>query len=167
MAQFLPDGQEVALRPIRPADKDALASGLTRLSARSVYNRFLSPKPSFSAAELRYLTEVDGHDHLAVVVEDPDRAGRLIAEGRWVRLADDPEAAEIAITVADCWQRRGIGSLIASVLAHEAHRNGIRRFTATVAAENTAALRLLEKAAEQLHLRHNGAVDDAVIDLAA
>jgi RimJ/RimL family protein N-acetyltransferase len=167
MAYLLPDGHQVELRPIRPRDKDGLAAGLSRLSERSVYRRFLSPKPSFSLAELRYLTEVDGHDHVALVVEDPDETSELIGVGRWVRLADEPSTAEIAITVADCWQRRGIGTLLARALADEARVHGIRRFTATVARENTPALRLLAKASEHLELRHSGAVDDAVVDLAA
>ena len=154
-------------RPILPSDKAALASGLNRLSSRSVYRRFLSPKPSFSASELRYLTEVDGHDHVALVIDDPDRPGEVIAVGRWIRLADDPDSAEIAITVADCWQRRGLGSLLARALGDEARVQGIRRFTATVSAENQPALRLLEKAADHLELRHAGALDDAVVDLAA
>ena len=164
---LLSDGTRLEVRPIRADDKRGIESGLSRLSERSVYRRFLSPKTSFSAAELRYLTEVDGHDHVAIVVEDPDQPGELIAVGRWVRLADDPTSAEIAITVADCWQRRGLGSLLASVLGDEAHQHGIRRFTASVSAENVPALRLLDKAAERLELRHNGIVEDAVVDLAA
>ena len=164
---LLSNGTTLEVRPIRAGDKRALELGLARLSDRSVYRRFLTPKPSFSASELRYLTEVDGHDHVAVVVEDPDNPGELIAVGRWVRLPADPASAEIAITVADCWQGRGIGSLLASVLGDEAQRHGIRRFSATMSAENVPALRLLEKAAERLQLRHNGSLDDAVVDLAA
>ena len=167
MLQRLPGGDELELRPIRPGDKHGLASGLSRLSARSVYRRFLSPKPAFSLAELRYLTEVDGRNHVAIVVDDPDHPGELIAVGRWVRLAEDPDAAEIAITVADCWQRRGLGSLLARALGEEARAQGIRRFTATMSAQNTAALRLLEKAADHLELSHHGRTDDAVVDLAA
>jgi RimJ/RimL family protein N-acetyltransferase len=154
-------------RPIRPDDKQALRSGLHRLSDASVYRRFLSPKPNFSAAELRYLTEVDGKDHVAFVIDDPDNECELIAVGRWVRLADEPATAEIAITVADCWQRKGIGTLLARTLAVEARNQGIRRFSATIASENEPALRLLETASEHLELRHGSGVEDAVIDLAA
>jgi acetyltransferase len=167
MLQRLPDGAELELRPIRADDKPALATGLSRLSERSVYRRFLSPKPSFSVAELRYLTEVDGHDHVALVIEDPDDPRELIAVGRWIRLADEPTTAEIAITVADCWQQRGIGSLLARALGDQARLHGIRRFTATVSADNEPALRLLAMAKDRLELRHSGAVEDAVVDLAA
>ena len=42
----------------------------------SVQRRFLTPKRSFSRAELRYLTEVDGRDHVALVAEYPGWAPR-------------------------------------------------------------------------------------------
>jgi RimJ/RimL family protein N-acetyltransferase len=164
---LLPDGTSLQVRPIRGDDKRGIVTGLSRLSQRSIYRRFLSPKTGFTSAELRYLTEVDGHNHAAIVIEDPAEPEALIAVGRWVRLASDPESAEIAITVADCWQGRGLGSMLVSLLADEAHRHGIKRFTATVSAENVPAVRLLEKAADRLELRHNGSVDDAVVNLAA
>jgi RimJ/RimL family protein N-acetyltransferase len=152
-------------RPIRPDDKPGLARGLDCLSDKSVYMRFLGPKPSFTASELRYLTEVDGQDHVALVIDDPDDPGGLMAVGRWVRLAEDPETAEIAITVGDRWQRRGIGTVLAEALAGEAARRGIRHFTASIAATNLAALRLLEKASGELELRHGGVLEEAVVHL--
>ena len=49
----------------RPEDKPLLVAGLRALSPETAMKRFLTPKVSFSAAELRYLTEVDQHDHIA------------------------------------------------------------------------------------------------------
>jgi RimJ/RimL family protein N-acetyltransferase len=165
----LPDGAVVLIRPIRPDDKALLADGLRRLSPQSAQRRFLTPKRSFSRAELRYLTEVDGRDHVALVVEylaDPVR--RLIAVGRFVRLQDDPEAADVAFTVADDWQGRGVGSLLGEKLAAEARLLGIRRFTATMASDNVPAHRLMAKLTAQLEQHHaGGGVDEVVLDLAA
>ena len=157
------------IRPIRADDKRMLSEGLERLSDASVQRRFLSPKRKFSGSELRYLTEIDAIDHVALIAEDPvDRARGLIAVGRFVRLAEDPEAAEIAIVVADDWQGRGVGSLVGRHLAHAARNRGIRRFTATMAAENRAAHRLMAKLTSHLEQRHAGAgVDELVLDLAA
>jgi RimJ/RimL family protein N-acetyltransferase len=165
----LSDGAPVLIRPIRADDKQRLADGLRRLSDESVQRRFLSPKPSLSHAELRYLTEVDGRDHVALVAESPaDRARHLVAVGRFVRLADDPDAAEVAIVVADPWQRRGLGSLLAAQLADEARRLGVKRFTATMAADNRPAHRLMAKLTSHLEQRHTGAgIDEVVLDLAA
>jgi RimJ/RimL family protein N-acetyltransferase len=159
----------VLIRPIRADDKRMLADGLERLSDESVHRRFLTPKRSFSRSELRYLTEVNGRDHVALVAEHPGEPVRqLIAVARFVRLHDDPEAAEVAIVVADNWQRRGLGSLITERLAEEARERGIRRFTATMAADNTAAHRLMAKLTDQLEQRHaGGGVDELVLDIAA
>ena len=161
-----------------------LETGLRHLSDESVQRRFLTPKRSFSRAELRYLTEVNGRDHVALVVESPtDPARRLIAVGRFVRLTErsapdraepgpspttDGATAEVAIVVADDWQRRGIGSQLAELLAAKARFFGIRRFTATMASDNVPAHRLMEKLTSHLDEHHTGAgVSELVLELAA
>jgi protein lysine acetyltransferase len=165
----LPDGAPVLIRPIRADDKRMLTDGLRRLSDESVHRRFLTPKRSFSRAELRYLTEVDGRDHVALVAEHPSGpVRRLIAVARFVRLADDPHAAEVAITVGDDWQGRGLGSLLSEQLAAEARRLGIRSFTATMAADNVPAHRLMARLTDRLEQHHVGSgVDELVLDIAA
>ncbi len=169
MIERLPDGAPVLIRPIRADDKRLLAEGLRHLSDESVHRRFLTPKRSFSRAELRYLTEVDGRDHVALVAEYPaEPVRRLIAVARFVRLADDPEAAEVAITVADDFQGRGLGSILGEHLAHSARNRGLRRFTATMSAHNVPAHRLMAKLTEHLDQRHVGSgVDELVLDIAA
>jgi GNAT superfamily N-acetyltransferase len=146
-----------------------LSDGLRRLSPQSAQRRFLTPKRSFSRTELRYLTEVDGRDHVALVAEYPCYPERrLIAVARFVKLADRPDAAEVAVTVADEWQGRGLGSLLGKHLSHLARNRGIRRFTATMASENTPAHRLMAKLTEHLEQQHvGGGVDELELDLAA
>ena len=157
------------IRPIRPEDKGMLSDGLRRLSPQSVQRRFLTPKRTFSRAELRYLTEVDGRDHVALVAEYPCYpVRRLIAVARFVRLEDSPDAAEVAVTVADEWQGRGLGSVLGAHLSHLARNRGIRRFTATMASENTPAHRLMAKLTEHLEQHHVGSgVDELSLDLVA
>jgi RimJ/RimL family protein N-acetyltransferase len=165
----LPDGALILIRPIRADDKRFLEDGLRQLSDESVHRRFLSPKRSFSRSELRYLTEVDGRDHVALVAEYPgDPVRRLIAVGRFIRLADDPSTAEAAITVADDWQGRGVGSLFTELLATEARRLDVRRFTATMASDNVPAHKLMHKLTRHLHEQHAGyGVSELVAELAA
>jgi RimJ/RimL family protein N-acetyltransferase len=165
----LPDGAPILIRPIRADDKRMLADGLRHLSEESVQRRFLTPKSSFSRAELRYLTEVNGRDHVALVAEYPgEPVRRLIAVARFVRLADDPDAAEAAIVVADDWHRRGVGSVLAEQLADEARRLGIARFTATMAGDNVPAHRLMRRLTTHLERQNTGhGVSELVLDLAA
>jgi RimJ/RimL family protein N-acetyltransferase len=159
----------ILVRPIRADDKRMLEDGLRHLSDESVQRRFLTLKRSFSRRELRYLTEVNGRDHVALVAEYPgDPVRRLIAVARFVRLADDPTTAEVAIVVADDWHRRGVGSELAEQLAVEARHAGIARFTATIDSQNVAAQRLMRRLTTHLEQSHAGhGVSELVLDLAA
>ena len=168
MLARLADGTEVLVRPIAPDDKPRLATGLSLLSEESVRRRFLSPKPRFSAAELRYLTEVDGHDHAALVAVLPEQPDQLIAVARYVRLREDPATAEFAIVVGDPHQRRGLGKLLGTLLAEEARAHGVRRFTATVLADNLPAQRLISAISHRLpYVSRAGAVSELTGELAA
>jgi protein lysine acetyltransferase len=162
----LADGTPLVIRPIRPDDKALLATGLAHLSEASRYTRFLAPKPSFTKAELRYLTEVDGVDHVAYVALRGDAPKELVAVARLVRDAEDPRRAEIAVTVGDPWQRRGIGTLLGDHLAMAARDRGIRWLTATMAADNAGAHRLFDHVSSMLHQHRDGPVDELWADLA-
>jgi hypothetical protein len=61
----------IEIRPVRPEDRTALQVGFDRLSERSRYRGFLSPRSRLTHSELRYFTEVDHHDHEALVAIDP------------------------------------------------------------------------------------------------
>jgi RimJ/RimL family protein N-acetyltransferase len=138
---------QVEIRPIEPEDKDALARGFDRLSDRSRYRRFLSPRGPLTEAELRYLTEVDHHDHEALVAVDPD-TDEGVGVARFVRSPEEPQTAELAVAVADDWQGRGVGSLLTAELAKRAREEGITCFTALALAENDAMLGLLHELGE-------------------
>jgi hypothetical protein len=59
--------EPLEIRPIAAEDKETLSQGFERLSERSRYRRFLSPHRHLTPRELRYFTEVDHHDHEALV----------------------------------------------------------------------------------------------------
>jgi RimJ/RimL family protein N-acetyltransferase len=143
MRLTLSDGTRVRVRRIVPEDKALLAAALTRLSPDTRYRRFLGPKPRFSERELRYLTEVDGHEHIALVAVDADRPDFLIAVARIVRVADRPDTAEMAIVVGDPWQGLGLGRRMAELLTCRAAREGVRQVSGTMLADNRPALRLM------------------------
>jgi GNAT superfamily N-acetyltransferase len=144
----LPDGTPVGIRPMVPADRRWLAAAVERLSPTSRYSRFLSPMRTLDEAMLaRLVDSVDGVDHVAVVATlDPGGpADARAAVGRYVRWPQEPATAEMAITVTDVVQGRGIGRVVAADLARRAREGGITTFTAVVGADNTASVRTLAR----------------------
>jgi RimJ/RimL family protein N-acetyltransferase len=159
---LLRDGSTVLIRPVRGTDAPLLADGFARLSARSRQLRFLGPKKMLSAAELRYLTDVDHHDHEAIGALSPAE-GRGVGVARYIRDADDPRVAEIAVTIADDWQGRGLGGELLARLSDRARQAGIRCFTATVSADNVAMTGLLWKMGAKTAGRSRGTVEYEVM----
>jgi nucleotide-binding universal stress UspA family protein/RimJ/RimL family protein N-acetyltransferase len=141
----LADGSRVHVRPIRPEDREALVAAFERLSAESRYRRFFAPVARLRERELDYLTIVDHHDHEALVAFD-EAAGEAIGVARFVRT--EPTVAEPAIVVADDWQGRGLASHLLDALVDRARDEGVERFVAPVLADNTAAIRLLQRLGE-------------------
>lgn len=138
----LRDGSAVVLRPIRADDKDGLREGFERLSPESRYRRFLSARGQFTDAELRFLTEVDHHDHEALVAVEPG-AGRGVGIARYVRSAGAERSAEAAIAVADDWQARGVGTALLEALAGRARTEGVAEFDAIVLWSNLPRIKAL------------------------
>jgi RimJ/RimL family protein N-acetyltransferase len=154
----LHDGSAVLIRQVHSTDAPLLADGFARLSPRSRWMRFLGAKTTLSAAELRYFTEVDHHDHEAIgALSSAD--GRGVGIARYIRDVDDPQAAEIAVTVVDDWQGRGLGTELLSRLSDRARQAGIHRFTALAAAENIAVAGLARKLGACLAGRGPGTVE--------
>jgi RimJ/RimL family protein N-acetyltransferase len=154
----LRDGSAVLIRQVRSADAPLLADGFARLSAASRQMRFLGVKKELSAAELRYLTDVDHHDHEALAALD-QAGGHGVGIARYIRDAGDPRAAEIAVTIVDDWQGRGLGTELLAQLSDRACQEGIRRFTALADASNVAVAALLRNAGACLVRRGRGTVD--------
>lgn len=136
--------EALEIRPIAIDDKEALVEGFDRLSPQSRYRRFLSPHGKLTARELRYFTEVDHHDHEALVAFDPE-SGEGIGVARYVRSWEDPTVAEVAVAVIDEWQQRGVGTRLLTALAQRAREEGIWRFTGLVLADNDQMLNLLSE----------------------
>ena len=136
-SETLPNGQVVHLRAIRPDDRQKLHEGFFKLSKASVRNRFFSVKHDLSPAELSYFTEVDFQHHVALVAELQNGSQRLpVGVGRFVSSDERPDHSEMAITVIDEMQGKGIGKVLLNHLIDSARELGIRHLDATVLAQN-------------------------------
>lgn len=132
------------IRDITPGDKPALRRLHARLSDESRYRRFHSAKTELSRGDLKYLTEIDGHDHVALVAEDPARPGDLLGVVRAVRLGEGSGEAELAIVVRDDVQTSGLGAVLVDALRDRMDGEGIRALVAEVQGDNHRALRFFQ-----------------------
>jgi ribosomal protein S18 acetylase RimI-like enzyme len=124
-------------RPLR------FGGGFTELSPRSRRHRFFNAPDALGDAELEYLTNLDYRHHFACAAVLEDRpVPKGVGVARYV-CEDDPTVAEVAVTVLDDYQRRGIGTLLTRTLAEVAAENGIRSVVNYVQWENAAAIELL------------------------
>jgi len=144
--ETLPDGQLLHLRAIRPGDRERLCEEFLKLSKASVRDRFFSVKLELTSKELTYFTEVDFNHHVALVAEiESGETLEPAAVGRLVRKSEQPDRAEIAITVTDAMQGKGIGKIMLHNLIDCARQLGVRHMDASVMAGNTRMMRLIRK----------------------
>ncbi len=153
----LRDGFRLAIRPVRPDDKQAIADGFERLSAQSRYRRFFSPLNRLGDRDLAYLTEVDHSDHEALVGFDP-ATRRAVGVARYVR-EPGADTAEVAVTVVDEWHGRGVATTLLERLSARARDEGIRHFVALVLEENADAIELFRELAPRHSERREAGAD--------
>lgn len=150
-------GQAVTIRPMCHADMQMEAEFVRRLSPKSRHYRFLGGVRELSPAELKAFCDVDGHRSMAfvaTVVEDGRE--REIGVVRYAPNADG-DVREIAVTVADDWQNKGLGTRLARQLIEHAREHGVKRLYSVDLADN-AAMRAL---AHDLRMRAERDPDDA------
>jgi RimJ/RimL family protein N-acetyltransferase len=136
----LRDGTRVWVRPLVGPDRELLRAGFRGLSAQSRYSRFLHgvSDAKFERMLPVLLDSVDQQRHVAVVLHAD---GQAIGVGRLVRTAPGSTVADLAVTVADDWQGRGAGTVLARELL--ARAEDVREIDTVVAADNKASLRML------------------------
>lgn len=152
----LADGSKVLIDQVHREDAQLLADGFARLSAESRRLRFLTAKSELTPAEVEYFTHVDHHDHEALGAMDLED-GHGVGIARYIRDPKDPTVAELAVTVIDEWQGRGLGTELLTRIMLRADEEGITRFTALVDAENELMHSLLQDIGGDLRVAESGA----------
>jgi RimJ/RimL family protein N-acetyltransferase len=159
----LRDRARVRLRPIRPADEDRLVSFYDRLSRHTAYQRFFSVMRRLPPDWAHFLANVDYQRRLAILAEiGPAEGPELIGVARY-EPTDREDTAEIAFTILDGWQGRGLGTVLLSELLAAAEARGVRRFRAYVLASNARMLDLFARHTDVQERRTESGVTDLLL----
>jgi RimJ/RimL family protein N-acetyltransferase len=135
-------GGRPTVRLIEAADLEPLRRFFDGVSAESRYARFLGHIKDLSPAMWRYLTDIDGRDHVAYVACHGGPR-EIVGVGRWIRLANEPSTAEVALLIGDAHQRQGIGRALCGALIDAARERRVSRLRAFVLPDNRGIRRLL------------------------
>jgi RimJ/RimL family protein N-acetyltransferase len=146
---LLPDGRVVALRPLRPGERDPLLAVFDGMSFASRARRYLTGMVRLPAPALEALTAVDGHRHVAWLASDH---GRPVGIARLVHDADG--VADVAMEVVDDHHGLGIGSALVDAVTTVAAARGVRRVRASLTPDNEPSRRLVTRIG--VHLQVTG-----------
>jgi RimJ/RimL family protein N-acetyltransferase len=155
----LSDGTRLLVRPVLPGDSERTSRGPVEFSSETMYRRFQSPRVP-TPGLMKYLFEVDYINHFVWVVTT--ETGDVVADARFVRDERDASTAEIAFTVGDQYQGRGIGTYLMGALAVAARVAGVKTFSARVLSSNLAMRTILDQAGARWEREDLGVVTTVI-----
>jgi RimJ/RimL family protein N-acetyltransferase len=142
--ETLRNGERIEIRALRPQDRDDLVAAVNRTSSESLYRRFFAVRRHFTETEESFYLNVDFVSHVALVaLAEENGQQSIVAGGRYV--VSEPGQAEVAFTVVDKYQGRGLGAALLRHLAIIARQAGLHELVAYVLPDNKAMLKVFEK----------------------
>jgi GNAT superfamily N-acetyltransferase len=143
-SQLMIAGETVTIRPIRITDVDMEAEFIRRLSPQSKYYRFFAGVAELSPSEVSRLCDVDGRHSMAFVATVRHDGTEIeIGVSRYAANSRS-DVGEMAVTVADEWQQRGLGTMLVKKIIQFARSNGMKQLCSIALADNVA-MRALAK----------------------
>jgi len=147
----LASGESLRVRPVRHDDSELEEAFVRALSLESRYQRMLSGGTKVTPEWIDSMTHIDYQRHMAFAVSTTlDGVEQFVGVGRYV--VDPPtNIADIALVLADAWQRKGLGRRLLEILLEHAAGAGIRVAIGVVLATNVAMLRLARSMGFTVH----------------
>ena len=158
---LLIDGTTVSIRELSPRDVDAVRELHHGMSPDNLYLRFFGISPSAAEEVAARLCREPDRDHAALGAWLADE---LIGIAEYER-TDEPDAAEIALAVADRMHNRGVGTLLLEHMVSLARSRGLREFHAETLPQNVAMLRVFACAGLPVHRRATRGVIEVTLPL--
>jgi acetyltransferase len=149
----LPDGTRVYLRPLREADLSHAQEYFSSLSDESRYLRFMTPTPHLTAETLAAVVQALHEQRAGITVAIIDRDGdELLIGGARIVPLERRGCCEFALSIADEWQGRGLGTILMREAVRLARQLGYHRIEGSVLSINTKMLKVAQRLLFHLHV---------------
>ncbi len=169
---YTTDGDGYRLRPMQPEDAALLVELFAHMSAESRYRRFNqpleNPDPAVidQYAHLMAKLEADEGAAWLVFADTPEGENKPVAGVRFMFLHPiDRREAEIAISVRDDYQNRGIGRALLIYAAEQARSAGVERFTGLVQLANEPVWAILRQSGLRIEREYDGPYVQVIVYL--
>jgi len=163
--ETLNDGRKVEIRAQQPGDREGLRAAVRRASTKTLYHRFFAVKREFSERKARFFLDIDFVRHVALVaVTNEDGQPAIIGGCRYVVI--EPGRAEVAFSVIDDYQGKGLGTALMRHLTAIAREAGMSELVADVLADNTPMLKVFKRSGLAMTESFHGSVIHLVLSCA-
>jgi GNAT superfamily N-acetyltransferase len=136
------DNTYLCFKVLEPSDREKIVDGFKKLSRKSVYHRFFGFMKELAGQQLEDLLNTDKKDHVAWTAFDiVDDEAIGIGIGRFKRSESNPKEAELALTVIDEYQDKGVGTVLLAVMYYLGIKLDITTFTGVILADNSKLIR--------------------------
>jgi RimJ/RimL family protein N-acetyltransferase len=158
----LRDGSKVVIRALKPEDRTKFRAAADRTGAESLRRRFFGAKRHFSEQEAAFFLNIDFVNHVALVAVAQEQ-GRDVIVGGARYVIGQPGTAELAVTVIDQYQGRGIGAVLTRHLIALARDAGVKELIAIVLPENAPMLKVLQQSGRNCKTRRQDGVVEVTL----
>ena len=159
---ILRDGSTASIRIAKPTDVDALHAFFEQLSEYSRYTRFFSPHVPTKKLIASFCRDDDPKSMLTLIVTRVvSGVSSIIATASYIAM--EASRAEVAFTVDDEFQGKGLGTLLLERLAVLGAQHGITSFFALTMSENRAMVEVFRRSGFEIEAQRAGS--EVEIDL--
>ena len=157
VTEALSDGRAVVIRAQRPDDREKLLAAVQRASTETLYHRFFAVKREFSQGEVHFFLDIDFVNHVCLVAEAIED-GRPVIVGGCRYVVVEPGRAEVAFSVIDAYQKRGLGTALMRHIAAIGRKAGLKELVAEVLSDNAPMIKVFERSGLALTTKREGSV---------
>lgn len=136
------DNTYLCFKALGKDDREKFIEGFSKLSRKTIYKRFFGFMKELTNKQIADFLDTDKKDHIAWVAfdfADDDSIG--VGVGRFKRSKTNPKEAEMALTVIDEYQGKGVGAVLLAILYYLASKSGIDTLTGIILPVNAKLIR--------------------------